>query len=251
MTKPTLYLSLCTEFFDLDKPTAAPEEYAFFHHYVAQTLGPILEPMCGSGRYLIPLLEAGYAVEGFDASPFMLQALRDKCAQKKIAPHVWEQFLEGVPATKQYSLIFIPDSSLCLFLNPAHITMCLQKIYSLLQTGGTFVFDLETVYAVPATTGVWRGKAYKKPNGTTIISSTLPLPIENNIATVICRYELVDGTAIVKTEMEYFQIKLYYPTEMDALLKEVGFSQIKRVAAYDHEKTPSAQDYTIVYECIK
>ena len=54
-----------------------------------------------------------------------------------------------------------------------------------------------------------------------------------------------------KTEMEYFQIKLYYPTEMDALLKEVGFSHIKRVAAYDHKNLPSAQDYTIVYECIK
>jgi SAM-dependent methyltransferase len=251
MTKPTLYLSLCTEFFDLDKPVAAPEEYEFFRHYLAQATGPILEPMCGSGRYLIPFLEDGYTVEGFDASPFMLQALRNKCAQKNITPHVWEQFLEDVPATKQYNLIFIPDSSFCLFLNTDHIKTCLQKIYSLLQPGGKFVFDLETVYAVPATTGVWRGKAYKKTDGTTIISSTLPLPIENNIATVICRYELVDQTEVIKTEMEYFQIKLYYPTEMDELLKTVGFTFIKRVAAYDHNSSPSAQDYTIVYECIK
>src|SRR5271156_4569881 len=106
MNKPTLYLNLCTEFFDLDKPIAAPEEYEFFRTYVAHSSGPILEPMCGSGRYLIPLLEAGYNVEGFDASPFMLQALHAKCAEKKITPQVWEQFLEGVPATKQYNLIF-------------------------------------------------------------------------------------------------------------------------------------------------
>jgi hypothetical protein len=79
----------------------------------------------------------------------------------------------------------------------------------------------------------------------------LPLPIENSIATVICRYELIDKTEILKTEMEYFQIKLYYPTEMDAILRDVGFSQIKRIAAYDYNSTPSAQDYTIVYECIK
>jgi SAM-dependent methyltransferase len=251
MNKPSLYLSLCTEFFDLDKPSAPIEEYEFYRHYVAQSSGPILEPMCGTGRYLIPLLEDGYTVEGFDASPFMLNALHAKCAQKNLSPHVWEQFLEGVPATKQYNLIFIPDSSFCLFLEPAHVKMCLQKIYSLIQPGGTFVFDLETVYAVPAKTGLWHGKAYKKPDGTTILSSTLPLPIENSIATVICRYELIDKTDILKTEMEYFQIKLYYPTEMDALLKEVGFSQIKRIAAYDHESAPSAHDYTIVYECIK
>lgn len=251
MNKPSLYLNLATEFFDLDKPKASAEEYAFFHHYIAQAQGPILEPMCGSGRYLIPYLEEGFDIDGFDASPFMMKSLRSKCAQKNLTPHVWEQFLEGVPTTKLYNLIFIPDSSFCLFLDPAHVKMCLQKIYSLLQEGGSFVFDLETVYAIPEATGVWQGKAHKKPDDTIVICSTLPLPIENSIATVICRYELIDKTEILKTEMEYFQIKLYYPTEMDAILRDVGFSQIKRVAAYDYNSTPSAQDYTIVYECIK
>lgn len=249
--KPSLYLALCTEFFDLDKPVPTEEEYNFFRHYIAQSRGPILEPMCGSGRYLIPYVKEGFAIEGFDASPFMLAALRTKCAQQNLNPHVWEQFLEGVPATKQYDLIFIPDSSFCLFLNPAHILMCLRKIYSLLQDGGIFVFDVETVYAIPENIGTWHGKAYKKTDGSTIMCSTLTLPIENSIATVICRYELFDKTEILKTEMEYFQIKLYHPMEMDALLKEVGFSRIKKVAAYDHSSIPSAYDYTIVYECIK
>lgn len=249
--KPSLYLSLCTEFFDLDKPQATPEEFEFFRHYLAKATGPILEPMCGSGRYLIPYLQAGYNVEGFDASPFMLNALHAKCAQKNLTPQVWEQFLEGVPTTKLYNLIFIPDSSFSLFLDTAHVKMCLTKIYSLLEDGGTFVFDVETVYAVPAITSVWQGKAHRKPDGMTVICSTLPLPIENNIATVICRYELMNKTDLLKTEMEYFQIRLYYPTEMEILLKEVGFSQIKAIEAHNHNNMPGAQDYTIVYECIK
>jgi SAM-dependent methyltransferase len=251
MNKPTLYLNLCTEFFDADKPIASRKEYAFFHHYLTQAQGKILEPMCGTGRYLIPYLEEGFDIAGFDASPFMLKALHNKCAQKNLTPNVWEQFLEDVPITQQYSLIFIPDSSFCLFLDIKQITICLQKIYSLLETGGTFVFDVETVYAVPDKVGIWQGKAYKKNDGNIIMCSTLPLPIENNIATVICRYELINQTRVITTEMEYFQIKLYHPTEMDALLKEVGFSQIKKVAAYDHTATPSAYDYTVVYECIK
>jgi SAM-dependent methyltransferase len=251
MNKPTLYLNLCTEFFDADKPQASLEEYAFFYHYLSQAQGPILEPMCGTGRYLIPYLEEGFNIEGFDASPFMLKALHDKCAQKNLKPHVWEQFLEDVPTAKQYNLIFIPDSSFCLFVDYKQIKMCLQRIYSLLNDGGTFVFDVETVYAVPDKVGIWQGKAYKKSNGNIIMCSTLPLPVENNIATVICRYELIDQTNIIKTEMEYFQIKLYHPTEMDALLKEVGFSHIKKVAAYDYTATPSVYDYTIVYECVK
>lgn len=249
--KPTLYLSLCTEFFDLDKPTAPAEEYAFFRNYLAAATGPILEPMCGTGRYLIPYLEEGFAVEGFDASPFMLDALYAKCAQKNLKPHVWEQFLENVPTTKQYNLIFIPDSSFCLFLQPAQIVTALQKIYDLLDPNGTFVFDVETVHAIPAKTGLWHGKAYKKPDGTTIISSTLPLGIEDNIASVICRYELMEKTEIIKTEMEYFQIRLYYPAELEQILKNIGFSYVRQIEAYDHNNKPSAQDYTVVFECKK
>ncbi len=251
MKTPTLYLSLCTEFFDLDKPQASPEEYAFFRHYLAAATGPILEPMCGTGRYLIPYLEEGFDVEGFDASPFMLSALHEKCVKKGLKPKAWEQFLENQSVAKLYNLIFIPDSSFCLFLQPDQIVTALQKIYDLLQPSGTFVFDVETVHAIPAKSGFWHGKAYKKADETTIISSTLPLPIENNIASVICRYELMDKTEIIKTEMEYFQIRLYYPNEMEQILKDIGFKHVQQIEAYDRQCAPSVQDYTVVFECIK
>jgi len=34
---------------------------------------------------------------------------------------------------------------------------------------------------VPAKTGLWHGKAYKKADGTNNYFSTLPLPIESNM----------------------------------------------------------------------
>jgi SAM-dependent methyltransferase len=251
MNNPSLYLNLCTDFFDLDKPAAHIDEYAFYLHYIQQAAGSILEPMCGTGRYLIPFLEEGYTIDGFDASPFMLNALKKKCAQKNLNPHVWEQFLEDVHAPDKYNLIFIPDSSFCLFLDNEKIKTCLQKIYNLLQPDGTFVFDVETIYSTPAHTNIWQGKSYTKENGQHLVLSTLPLPITNNIATVICRYELVDKTEIIKTEVEHFQIKLYEPTEMDMLLTEIGFKDIKRIKTYCLDLEPSMRDHTIAYECKK
>ena len=251
MKQPSLYLNLCAEFFDLDKPTASLQEYAFYLQYVSKTPGPILEPMCGTGRYLIPFLEDGYTIDGFDASPFMLHLLQKKAAQKNLTSHVWQQFLEDVQNTETYNLIFIPDCSFCLFLDDSKIRICLEKIYTLLKPNGTFVFDLETIYSVPAHIGIWQGKAYTKENGQHLIFNMLPLPITNNIATVVCRYELVEKTQIIKTEIEYFQIKLYEPTEMDALLKKVGFKNIRRLKAYDSIMEPSMRDHTVVYECTK
>ena len=46
------YLKLCTQVYDLSKPTPPEEAYAFYRSYIEATRGPILEPMCGSGRFL-------------------------------------------------------------------------------------------------------------------------------------------------------------------------------------------------------
>lgn len=251
MKNPALYLGLCTEFWDLDKPNPVPDVYAFFRKYIARSRGPILEPMCGSGRYLIPFVEEGFDVEGFDASAFMVNALRTKCAQKNITPRIWEQFLEVVPETKKYDLIFLPDTSFGIFVKTADIKKALKKMYSLLLPGGIFVFDIATTYLQPHNIGIWTGIAHKNDDGNTLIESSLYSPVQNSTISLILRYELMDNFKILKTEMEYYQAKLYHPTEMDNLLKEAGFKKIKKIKAYDHTRAPSPKDHTIVYECRK
>jgi hypothetical protein len=61
------YKTLCTEFYDIDKPNAPKEALNFYLHYVEQANGRILEPMSRSGRFLIPLLERQYDIDGLDA----------------------------------------------------------------------------------------------------------------------------------------------------------------------------------------
>ena len=72
------YLRLCTEVYDLSKPNPPKDAYAFYRDYVIKANGPILEPMCGSGRFLLPLREEGFNVHGFDASDHMLASLHAK-----------------------------------------------------------------------------------------------------------------------------------------------------------------------------
>ena len=62
------YLSLCTEVYDLSKPNPEEDDYAFYRDYALKANGLILEPMCGTGRFLLPLLEEGFNVHGFDAA---------------------------------------------------------------------------------------------------------------------------------------------------------------------------------------
>ena|ERR1700722_11947081 len=90
------YLSLCTEVYDLSKPRPPEDAYAFYRDYVMKAKGSILEPMCGTGRFLLPLLEEGFDVQGFDASDHMLEALHVKANAKNLKPKVWKGFVEDL-----------------------------------------------------------------------------------------------------------------------------------------------------------
>jgi len=100
MNKLDTYLSLCTEVYDLSKPAAPENAYAFYRDYAMNANGLILEPMCGTGRFLLPLLEEGFDVQGFDASEHMLQALHTKASAKKLTPTVWQGFVEDLKNLK-------------------------------------------------------------------------------------------------------------------------------------------------------
>jgi SAM-dependent methyltransferase len=67
---------LCTIFNDLGKSLAAREETGLYTRFVRSKRESILEPMCGSGRFLLPLLQQGYDISGFDLSSDMLDACR-------------------------------------------------------------------------------------------------------------------------------------------------------------------------------
>lgn len=65
------------QFFDLEF-AGYDDDLPALDAYAARTGGPILELGCGTGRALIPLARAGYAVTGVDLSLVMLQIARAK-----------------------------------------------------------------------------------------------------------------------------------------------------------------------------
>ena len=56
------YLNLCTEYYDLDKPEAPTDALQFYLKYADEAHGPILEPMCGTGRFLVLLQKIYFAI---------------------------------------------------------------------------------------------------------------------------------------------------------------------------------------------
>jgi len=246
------YRTLCTQYYDLDKPTVPEKEFNFYLHYVQKAGGNILEPMCGTGRFLLPLVMYGFHVDGFDASNAMLDALRAKCTLHKPTPIVWHGYLHGLSKINEYKLVFIPSGSINLILDYNKMLLSLQKIYACLQPGGTFVFEFITFEEAKRTTPhAWTGNMHEASNGKKILLSTMNLPINNDIGETICRYDLIEENKIIKTDIEFFKIKFYQLREIENMLSNVGFSNIKILKAFEHTASPDAQDTTVIFECEK
>ena len=243
------YLSLCSEVYDLSKPNPPEDAYAFYHDYAMKANGLILEPMCGTGRFLLPLLEESFNVHGFDASKHMLEALHTKAKAKNLEPTVWTGFVEDLKRPEKYKLIFIPSGSFCLIIDPVQVEKSLKAIYDHLDDGGIFLFEAETLHAVPQA-AIWRGSVWPKPNGQKIILSQLAT-LQDDICTSLCKYELMEAGKIIHTEIEELKVKIYDQDQLMEILKSVGFQHIRTLKAFDQSSGPASQDESIVYECRK
>ncbi|WPY00719.1 SAM-dependent methyltransferase [Candidatus Trichorickettsia mobilis] len=243
------YLSLCTEVYDLSKPNPPEDAYTFYRDYVMKAHGPILEPMCGTGRFLLPLIEEGFNVHGFDASDHMLKALYAKAEAKNLKPTAWKGFVEDLKRPEKYNLIFIPSGSFCLIIDPVQVEKSLKAIYDHLNDGDIFLFEAKTMQAVPQA-DIWRDSLWPKTNGQKIILSQLAT-LQDDICTSLCKYELLEAGNIIHTEIEELRVKIYRQDQLMEMLKSAGFKHIRIIKAFDQSSAPTEQDESIIYECRK
>jgi SAM-dependent methyltransferase len=251
MKKLNTYLSLCTEVYDLSKPNAPDDAYQFYRSYALEVHGPILEPMCGTGRFLLPLAEEGFEIHGFDASQAMLDRLHAKANTKNLNLNVWQGFIEDLNQPNQYQLIFIPSGSFCLITEKNDIQTALKTIYEHLDDSGLFVFEVETSHAVPKDLGIWRGSRWAKEDGNLILFSQLAT-LEDEVCYSIGKYELINKNSVIQTEIEDYKIRIYQePGFLLNMLTETGFSKVRLVKSFDRDALPDETDASIVFECRK
>lgn len=134
------YGSLCTELYEILHQTAPKDELNFYLSYAKKGM-KILEPMCGSGRFLIPFMEKQLNIYGIDLSKEMLQKLIKKRADAEV---VQANLLEYSPEEK-FDYIFMPSGSISLFTNIDLCKKILGALKMMLTPNGKLVFAVDTV----------------------------------------------------------------------------------------------------------
>lgn len=240
------YGKLCTEFYDIDKPEPPADALAFYRAHAESAHGPILEPMCGSGRYLVPLLAAGFDCEGTDASAPMLEACRARAGALGIVPRLHHQRLEALELDRTFGLIIIPTGSFSLLTDPAAVERSLSRLHAALLPGGRLLVEVEGPTELrPSQSGTWGGRWVQRPDGSKIILSWLgTYSGVERISRAVHRYELVQDGRLVATEFEDFELRFYEVEEFTALLRRAGFARIHAEPSPDQ-----SDDVAYVFTC--
>ncbi|WP_291578320.1 class I SAM-dependent methyltransferase [Clostridium sp. UBA6640] len=243
------YGSLCTQIYDLDKPTIDKEQLDFYMGYITDKKMRILEPMCGSGRFIIPFLEEGFNIEGFDISDDMLNSCRERMKTKNLNGNVFNAGIHNFQTEAKYDLIMIPVGSFSLLLDKEIVISSLNRLKENLNENGTLLLDVLTTECRAEECDKWEeANRMTRADGKVIVQySKSHYDKTNKIISSPLRYELLDGDKIIESEEMDFSMRLYDINEFEEILKNIGFKHIKIIRDCNMALYPNEEN--IIFEC--
>lgn len=241
------YGTLASEFYELDKPEPPPDALEFYSELAHQAGGPIHEPMCGSGRFLLPLLAQGLDVSGSDSSSHMLARCAERARALGLAARLSQQTLESLACEPAPRLLFIPSGSFGLLIDDASVERALEQIYGQLAPGGVLAVETDRLQpARPETSGAWGGRFLTRPDGKQLVFSwLLQYSGAANVTTSLHRYELIERGRLLATEFQEFHVRSYADDEFRARLAKAGFVDVRALAPYERREAEPGDDAVV------
>lgn len=240
------YGSLCTEMYGILHPQAPVDELAFYLSYAEEDMR-ILESLCGSGRFLVPFMERGYDICGMDLSSEMLAKLQEKAPGAKV---VQADILSFEPEEK-FDYIFISSGSISLFTDMGQCREILKKMKDLLKPGGKFVFAVVVMGdGCPDDVDykIWE-TVETKEGYQLVLKMKNRYDEKTQTQYSISIYQLYDGEELLQEEEMDFQTHLYRLGELEPVLKEVGFTDMRVYSSYDKQAAKSDDTEILLFEC--
>ena len=242
------YGSIAAEIYDIDKPFGALPDTAFHLQRFAGFQGPILEPACGSGRTLVPFLQAGLDICGFDPSQEMLDRCRARSAEAGFAPDLTRQRYEDFGYDRKFGAILIPVGSFTLIDDFAVAMATLRRFHDHLQPGGVLVLDVQGLNFLASQAPDRR--RWTAPDGDllTLEGTRTVTDWLRQRAETTYRYERWRDHRLVETEIDIMAQRYWGLDEFRLALEAAGFEGVTVTGGYDRSRGPRQADRVWTFE---
>lgn len=257
-TPQTWHYGLIAEWwaeFNLDGP-----EIDYFGRFVE--LGqPALDAGCGTGRLLLPWLEAGFDADGCDVSTDMIALCRERASRAGFEPTLFVQPLHELDPPRAYRTI-VACGVFGLGSTRAQDEETLRRFHRSLEPGGTLLLDNQVPYAHAELWQQWTkderdrlpepwpesGTRKRTEDGTEYelrARTTAIDPLDQTETRDIRAEKWRDGH-LVATEEHAISIRSYFRDELLLMLDRAGFADVIVRGDYT-DNEPTADNEFLVY----
>ncbi|MFI8437380.1 class I SAM-dependent methyltransferase [Streptomyces sp. NPDC079020] len=246
------YGPLATLFYELDKPVGTSfGDVEFYLDRLRNVSGPVLEPAVGTGRMLIPLLERGLTVRGYDTSVSMLEQCRVNCAQRGVEADVFEGDMTTHHDPGAFEAIVVPTGSFALLPDRESAQTALSSMHENLAPAGRLIVDIEPPSAGTAPDS---GPVPHQWSGSDLVTLTTWRTHVDAVAqrtTRWLRYEAWKDGALTRTELQMFSLLWFGLAEFTAMLRQAGFAHVSVHGGYRAGSAPTAADDVWTFEATR
>lgn len=229
-----------------------PYGFDFYVSLAREAKGPVLDVACGTGRILLPCLQAGVDIEGLDLFEPMLKTLRGKAAALGLAPKIHQADMSEFSVPRRFALIMIPFNAFIHNMTQDAQIRCLQRCREHLLPGGLLAFDtyfpaLEIVGA-PQKTRVLEGEMPHPTTGLPMrMYDTRSFDRVAQEQHSLNELELLAADGSVQTvHRSEVRSRYVYKHEMELLLRVAGFTRWEIFGDFDRRPLTRENEAMIV-----
>jgi SAM-dependent methyltransferase len=246
----TTYGTLCTEVYNITKPIGGDyPDISYYIKHLSKIGGKILEVMVGTGRLLIPLLEAGLQVEGVDVSPDMLVSCRSHCAARGLSPVLYQTAVEDLDLPSKYNAIVVSFGSFMLLEKRSAAIAALQAFARHLEPQGRIFIDLELPVEDFKTENIIKQSLpIECADGSIILMQTsCKISFLSQLNLTLIRYEKWKEGKLIATEVQRLPLHWFGRDEFILCLEQNGYKDITLCANYIDDLQPSSHTDTMCF----
>jgi SAM-dependent methyltransferase len=211
-----------------EEPRASDAEIAWYRAHLPPDAGTSLELMCGNGRLLAPLIEAGMSVHGVDASAPMLAECEERLSAIAADATLFRQDVGELNVPFRYGAAFIACGSFQ-SLAVDRASLALLRIRAHLVEPRVLVLDLyvpsESAQRIAAPLVEVRSATLADGSRIALRSETTMYP-DARLVRIETRYVHRRGHDLIAEENETAAVTWYTPDDITALLLDAGYRDI-------------------------
>lgn len=229
------------------------DDLLFYREMARLHGGPVLEPMCGTGRVAVPLAETRIAVVGLDIAPAMIALANHRLATTSAGRYASFAVADvrAFERTERFGFAFVAINSFMHLETTADQLAALRAIRQQLRPAGVLALDLFN----PDPTQL------AQVDGTTVLDKTFTLPDSGHLVQkyvvravdlaaqhqqVTFCYDELDGAGRVTRTVLPFGMRWLYRFEAEHLLARAGFAVESVYGSYELDEYSSDAPRLIV-----